>query len=134
MTADRKKALLFLALTLVIGILIGALVPGFFGRMRREGSRERGRQEQREGRPERRAGFQKMIYKVTGADSAQIKVMQPVLDETSAKIEVLEKASNQRMMGIMDTMKIKLQPLLKEDQMKKLEEFSQKARARRRGR
>lgn len=134
MTAERRKALLFLIVTLVIGILIGSLVPGMYGRMRREGGREKGKVEQRgERRPDRRMGFQRMIYRITQADSAQRLQIQPILDETSAKIETLEKESNGRMTGIMDSMKIKLQPILNQEQIKKLEDYSQKTRSRRKG-
>lgn len=134
MTAERRKALLFLTVTLVIGILIGSLVPGLYGRMRREGGREKGRVEQRgERRSDRRMGFQKMIYRITQADSAQRLQIQPILDETAGKIEALEKESNGRMIGIMDSMKLRLRPILNPEQMKKLEDYSQKSRSRRRG-
>jgi hypothetical protein len=132
MTTERRKALIFLSLTFVAGILIGMLIPGFFSRMRREGWKERGgRQEQRG--TDRRIGFQKMIYRIVKADSAQAKQIQPVLEETSVKIESLEKASNQQMMTILDSMKIRLAPMLGEEQIKRLDEFSKRNRSRRRG-
>ena len=130
MTTERKKAALFLVLTFILGILIGALVPGFFGRMRREGRGNR--MEQHGDRGEgRKMGFQKMIYRVTQADSTQRKQIQPILDEASEKIDGLEKESNSRMTGIMDSIKVKLKPILNEEQNKKLEEFSLKSRHRR---
>ena len=130
MTTERKKAALFLVLTFILGILIGALVPGFFGHMRREGKGNR--MEQRGDRGEgRKMGFQKMIYRVTQADSTQRNQIQPILDEASEKIEGLEKESNSRMTDIMDSIKVKLKPILTEEQNKKLEEFSMKSRHRR---
>ena len=132
MTTDRKKALFFLGLTLIIGILIGSLLPGFWYHMRKNRWKTQGTEERHDGRPDRRARFQHMIYKVVSADSAQISKIQPVLDDVSTKIEALEKQSNQEMLAIMDTMKLKLRPLLTDDQAKKLEEFSQRNRARRR--
>ena len=127
MTTERRKAMLFLILTLVVGILIGALVPGFFGRMRRNGWKDMKRTEQRGDHPgSRRMGFQKMIYRITQADSSQRKQIQPILDEASGKIEALESESNSRMMGIMDSMKVNLKQILTEEQNKRLEEFSNK--------
>lgn len=134
MTPERKKAALYLTITLVVGILIGSLVPAFFGRMRRDGMRERGRVEQRgERRSDRRMGFEKMIFRITQPDSTQRPQIQAILNETSAKIETLEHSSNVRMAELMDSLKIKLQPVLTPEQMKRLEDFSQKTRARRRG-
>ena len=134
MTAERRKALIYLTITLIIGIFIGSLVPALFGRMRRDGWKERGKMEQKgERRPDRRAGFEKMIYKITKPDSSQIGRIRPILQETSTKIEALEKGSNARMTSIMDSMKIKLQPVLTSEQMKNLEDFSQRTRSKRRG-
>ena len=90
--------------------------------------------EQRGDRGEgRKMGFQKMIYRVTQADSTQRNQIQPILDEASEKIEGLEKESNSRMTGIMDSMKMKLKPVLTNEQMKNLEDFSQRARSKRHG-
>jgi hypothetical protein len=136
MTAERRKAIFFLGLTLIIGILIGSMLPGLFFRMRHNQWRDRGRNDHlKNERPvdRRREGFERMIYRVTRADSAQKLAIKPILDETSAKIDELQKQSNNGISAIMDSMKIKLRPLLKDDQMKSLEDFSQKARSRRRG-
>ena len=129
MTTERKKAALFLSLTLIVGILIGALVPSFYGRMRRDNS-NRGRGQSGS---ERRIGFERMIYRIIEADSSQKEKIQPIFDATSVKIEALEKNSSERMIGIMDSMKLAMKPVLREEQMNKFEEFSKKARARRRG-
>ena len=134
MTSERKKAVLFLSITLIVGILIGSLVPAFFGRMRRENWKERGKVERRDGkRPDRRVGFEKMIYRVIKADSDQVKQIRPILNETATKIEALEKGSNDRMIEIVDSMNVKLKTILTEEQAKNLEEFHQKMRAKKRG-
>lgn len=133
MTAERSKAIFFLSLTLIVGILIGSMIPGFFMRMRGgkkwEGRNNRAAHE----RPDMRKGFEKKIFEITKADSNQRKAMQPILDETSAKIEALQQQSFANMSSVMDSMKLKLRPLLNDSQNKDLEDFSQRARARRRG-
>lgn len=133
MTAERNKAILFLSLTLIVGILIGSMIPGFFMRMRGgkkwEGRNSRSAHE----RPDMRKGFEMKIFEITKADSNQRKAMQPILDETSAKIEALQQQSFANMSAVMDSMKLKLRPLLNDTQNKDLEEFSQRARAHRRG-
>ncbi len=132
MTPERRKAILFLSVTLVIGILIGSMLPGFFFRMRHKEWKERGRNAQSHER-QRQHGFERKIYEVTKADSNQRKAIQPILDETAAKIDALQQQSFANMSAVMDSMKLKLKPLLNEEQMKNLEDFSQRARARRRG-
>jgi hypothetical protein len=136
MTPERRKAILFLSLTLVIGILIGSMLPGFFWRMRHQkglGGKQQANEHTRDRQAMRKNGFEKKIYEITKADSSQRKAIKPILDETSAKIDALQQQSFTNMSAVMDSMKIKLRPLLNEEQMKNLEDFSQKARARRRG-
>ncbi|NOT76861.1 MAG: hypothetical protein HOP08_18205 [Cyclobacteriaceae bacterium] len=137
MTSERKKAVLFLSITLVIGILIGAMIPSFFGRMRHKVGIDRTKMEQRDNKKDakkmdRKSGFERMVFRITKPDSDQVKLIRPILNETSLQIEALERKSNEEMSAVMDSMKAKLKPVLREDQMKKLEDFSQKARARRR--
>ena len=134
MTTERKKAALFLSITLIVGILIGTLIPSFYGRMRREEMmKQRGRGERNMRGSDRKMGFERMIYRIVDADSSQKEKIQPILDATTIKIEALEKTSSERMIVIMDSMKLALKPVLNDAQVKKLEDFSSKARARRRG-
>lgn len=135
MTPERRKAILFLSLTLIVGILIGSMLPGFFFRLRHNGWKDRGRNPQSHERQQamRKHGFEKKIFEITKADSSQRKAIKPILDETSAKIDALQQQSFANMAAVMDSMKLKLKPLLNDEQMKDLEDFSQKARARRRG-
>ncbi|MBS1976310.1 MAG: hypothetical protein JST46_03000 [Bacteroidetes bacterium] len=133
MTADRKKAILFLSITFVLGLLIGALLPGFFWHMRHgaEG-REGNRMERRGQRPENhKTRFEHMMFRVIKPDSAQAKELRQIFDETSGKIEVLQSGSNTRMTEIMDSMKMKVNPILTDEQKKRFEEFSARARERR---
>lgn len=132
MTAERSKAILFLSLTLIVGILIGSMIPGFFMRMR-GGKKWEGRNHPSHERPDMRKGFEKKIFEITKADSNQREAMKPILDETSAKIDALQQQSFANMSSVMDSMKLKLRPLLNDTQNKDLEDFSQRARARRRG-
>ena len=135
MTSERKKALLYLTITLIIGMLIGSLVPALFGRMRHgDWKKERAKTELKgEKRPDRKAGFEKMMYRIIKPDSSQNEQLRAIFKGTSTKIEALEAGSNARMTNIIDSMKVQLQPVLTEEQMKRLEEFSQKTRSRRRG-
>lgn len=131
MTTDRKKAVLFLSLTLILGILIGSMIPGAVGRMRyRNNAHDRGGRED-QGRHHRFTG---MIIRVVKPDSEQIKLIRPITEATASRVQELEKISNERMEQLMDSMRIQLQPILKEEQMKRLDDFGKKARSRWHGR
>jgi len=136
MTTDRKKAIFFLCLTLVIGILIGGLVPAFYGKMKY--GKDKGDRSERGGREgrsnnNRQEWLTHTIIRVVKPDSDQVKTIRPITKEATEQISQLEKNSNERMIMILDSMKIKLKPILTDDQNKKLEEFSKKARSKWKG-
>ncbi len=136
MTTDRKKAILYLSITLIIGIFIGSLIPAFYGRFRhREWKDTRDGKEMHGGKDNKQFGnkqewLTKTIIKVVQPDSAQAKEIRPLTAQAAAELGELEKGSNERMSAIMDSLKLKLRPILTEEQNKNLEEFSSKARQR----
>lgn len=128
MTTDRKRAVFFLSLTLIIGILIGALIPGFVGRFRhRDGKDMRGGKDNKEV-VSKHDRFTHMILRVVKSDSVQAKIIRPIVEEAASRIDELEKGSNASMAMIMDSMKLKLQPILTPEQLQKLNDFDAKAK------
>jgi hypothetical protein len=128
MTADRKKAVLFLSLTLILGILIGSMLPGAIGRMRyRSGTHERSSNRMDQGRHNRFTG---MIIRVVKPDSDQIKLIRPITEATAARVQELEKISNEKMSQLMDSMRLQLQPILNPEQIKRLDDFDKKSKSR----
>ena len=133
MTTDRKKAILFLSLTLIIGILIGSLIPAFFGRFRhRDRGDMRGGKENRMGGHEgsKQEWLTRTVIRIVKPDSTQVKEIRPITAKAASQIAELEKGSNEKMIVIMDSLKINLRPVLTEEQNRNLEEFSSKARKR----
>jgi len=122
MTSERKKALLMMAATFVIGIAIGALVTGMFARQfyhDRGGKRSEGR-EMREGR---RGTLTEKIFKIVKADSGQKKLMKPIIDQTISHLDEIEDKSNQDAYTQLDSLKVKLHPILAPDQIERLDKF-----------
>ncbi len=122
MTPERRKALLTMAATLVIGVVIGALATGLLARQfyhERGGKRGEGR-EMREGR---RGTLTDKIFKIVKADSGQKKVMKPIIDQTITRLDEIEDKSNLDAYAQLDSLKVKLRPILASDQMKKLDKF-----------
>lgn len=122
MTPERKRALITILTTLVIGILIGALSVGLWSKQSRDGGRSTN---SRKGGKE---VFIKKLFSVIEADSAQAKQLRPIINETIAEIDSLQKQTDHEMTNLMESFEIKAQPILDEKQLEKLKEFHRKGR------
>ena len=121
MTAERRKALLVIGATFMIGILIGILATGFYAREHYRGREGKGgRKEMREGR---RGTLTDKIFKVVKADSGQQKLMKPIIDQTIVRLDYLEEQSNNAAYAAFDSLNIKLSPILEPKQKESLEKF-----------
>jgi hypothetical protein len=121
MTTERRKALLMMSATFVAGILIGVLGTGFFARSFYHGHRPTDRKDM----PERsRGNFVEKIFQVVKADSGQAKMMRPILESTMAKIDSLQEAGDRDARAVIANMKEKLTPILKPEQLERLEKFT----------
>ena len=66
------------------------------------------------------------IYRVTQADSVQMKKMQPMLDKAAKRMDVLRTKYQDQEKKVLDSLRLQLKPILKEDQWKRLEDFKNK--------
>lgn len=124
MTPERKRALITIMTTLVIGILIGALSVGLWSK-RSHGGRPAG------WRLSGKEAFVKKIFSVIEADSAQAKQIRPLINETITQIDSLQKHTDKEVTKVIDSLEVKLRPILSEKQMQQLKEFHRKGRERR---
>lgn len=131
MTLERKKAILVLVATLLVGILIGALGTGMMARHHYRGPEK----QYRGNHSGNRNAFAEKIFRITAADSAQAKRMKPLIEETMIQIDSLESHSRQEAKVLLDSMKLRFESILKPEQMEKLNAFTSKMEhARHRGR
>jgi len=126
MTNERKKAILTLAVTLIVGILLGMLLPGLFHKMNGRGYEKRGGG--RPGMDHKKEWFTGTIYRIVQPDSAQAKQIKPIAKWAASKIDSIEASSNRGLAAILDSVKIKLKPIITEEQFKRLNEFDSKAK------
>lgn len=131
MTSERRKSMLILATTLIVGILIGLLVPGFFHKYRGGSERGRGSREHESG--PKKEWFAGTIYRIVKPDSAQAKQIKPIAEWASHQIEAIEVSSNSQMSAVLDSVRAQLKPILNEEQQKRLDDFDAKAKGRWRG-
>ena len=124
MTPERKRALITILTTLVIGILIGALGVGLWSKQSQRGRSSAG------WRKDGKEAFVKKIFSVVEADSAQAKQLRPLINETMAQIDSLQKQTDREVSKVVDFLEVKLQPILNEKQMQQLKEFHRRGRQR----
>ncbi len=121
MTTERRKALLMMSVTFAIGMLIGVLGTGFFARHFYHG---RWSMDKREISGKPRGNFATKIFQVVKADSAQAKAMKPIIEGTMAKIDSVQGAGERDARALMEGLKQKLVPILKPEQIERLEKFA----------
>lgn len=126
MTSERKKAIATLSATLLVGIFIGILVPGFVGRFR-EGGRHPMEVRGRRG-DDKKAWFEHTLYKVVQPDSAQAQKIKPITAWASEQVAQIENTSNQELSKVMDSVNVQLKPIVTPEQLKRLDNFSERAR------
>ena len=125
MTSERRKSILILCATLIVGILLGLLVPGFFHKYR---GGQHGRGGSNRGGGHKKEWFAGTIYRVVKPDSTQAKQIKPITEWASQQIEAAEVESNAKLSAIMDSVKVQLKPILNEEQLKRLDEFDARAK------
>lgn len=121
MTPERKKALLLITITLVIGIAIGALGIGLLHRQGRGGGRRGSEGGGRE-------GFIKKITEVVHANPDQAARMRPYIEETMTRIDSLQVQSERKVHSVLDSLEIKLAPILDSSQLDALKAFHHRRR------
>ncbi|MBL7856634.1 MAG: hypothetical protein JNM57_03020 [Cyclobacteriaceae bacterium] len=121
MTPERKKALILIATTFIVGIISGALILGLVmqktNRKEKIGWREGGRE-----------AFIQKILTVMDADASQEKEIRPLIEETMTEIDSVQAHTDKKIRGIIDSLEVRVKPLLKEEQLKKLQEFHKRGR------
>jgi hypothetical protein len=123
MTTERKKALLMMGTTLIVGILIGALGVGLWEKQSRKGGKPSA-----SWRQEGKEVFMQRIIKEANADSIQARQMKPLMMETMARIDSLQMETDKKVHSVVDSFEEKLKPILREDQLLKLREFHRRGR------
>ena len=121
MTAERKRTMLIIGATLIIGIVIGSLASGLWGRRYYGQRHERGRNEMK-------MDFEQKILKVVDADAQQIIVLEPILKETLAHVDSLQHKTDKEVRILLDSLDNKLKNVLREEQFEKFKKFISKGK------
>ena len=68
--------------------------------------------------------FSSRIYRVTEADSLQQIKMKPAVEKASKRLDNLRLSYQKQEKRVMDSLSLQLKPILKEEQMKRLDDFN----------
>ncbi len=113
MMSPRTKSTLLLLATLVIGLVLGALLNGYFVRQRLD----------RIGHFATPLGFGERIERaIEPTSEEQREAIRAVLDDAAPKAVAIMRESRSRMAALNDSVKAELGNVLSEDQMKRLDE------------
>ncbi|MBS1543325.1 MAG: hypothetical protein JST14_06800 [Bacteroidetes bacterium] len=82
----------------------------------------RGRGHSREQMSKER-GFASHVYRVTDADSLQRVKMKPAVDKASARLEALRERFRKQEKQVLDSLGMKIKPVLKEEQWQEWNDF-----------
>lgn len=114
MISERKRAIWLMIATFAIGILIGALGSGLIRRQMRKAPIA--------WRQEGKEMFVNRLMRVAGADSTQARQIKPIMMEAIARIDTLQKHTDKGVRAVIDSLELKLKPILREEQLNQLKE------------
>lgn len=121
MTSERRRALWSIGVTLIIGILIGVFSMGLLHRQRGTPSRKGGWRDGKE-------RFVRRLSDVVDASPEQAGKIEPIVQETTARIDSLQLRTEKEVRALLDSMEADLKPLLTDEQFKKLQRSHHRGR------
>jgi len=135
MTSERKRSIIILGITMLLGIFIGLLVPGFVHKVdARRNHTAQGPNDHDRDSEHRRKWFVGTVNRIIQPDSAQAHQIKPIAEWASLQIDSIENSANHQMSVLLDSVRSRLQPIVTDEQMKRLEEFDNRAKSSWRGR
>ena len=127
MTTERIKSIGILIVTLIVGVFIGLLVPGFFHKVSGRHGQNKG--ESGTHKPARKGDwFVHKLNEIVKPDSLQKEKIKPVIAWASSRLDSIEQSANSQASRILDSVKIQLRPIITEAQWSRLEAYDQQAK------
>lgn len=108
----KNRPILIVAITLIIGFVIGFLVNGQITRQRFKSFMNQ----------EYNHAFKHRMMEIIRPDESQVKEIEPILDEYAEKVHVRLRESKEDMKSLHDEMMEEIEPFLNEHQMQRLNE------------
>jgi hypothetical protein len=128
MKTERIRSIGILVATLLVGFILGLLTRGVFskvaGRRDQEKHADRGEHErQRKG-----DWLVSTIDRVVDPDKEQLEKIKSITSWASVQLDSIEGSANRRAAGILDSVRVRLRPILNDEQWHKFEKFDRKAK------
>lgn len=126
MTPERKRSILVIALTFILGIAIGVLATGLLARKHYH-NRERATTEQR---AKQKEGFVMKLLRVMDANEKQQTELKPIIENYVHKIDSVQEYRQAETKALLLELQSKIKPLVSDDQFQKLQSFNSKTMGR----
>lgn len=133
---ERRRAVLTIGGTLIVGILIGVLIMSLLARQHYRGDKSHSKGDRNHNGSDRnrsgsrghsesrnRDGFLDKVAHVTDATAEQKEKMKPFVKEAISQIDSLQEHSETEVIGIMSKLKLKLSKVLSPEQIEKFDKF-----------
>ncbi|MBX7125366.1 MAG: hypothetical protein K1X47_06715 [Cyclobacteriaceae bacterium] len=127
MTPERKRAIFYLSLTFVAGLLIGILIPGF---LHHAGGRMGNRQYHREMRDGRPGPFGDRLMRAIELDSNSAPAIRDIVHRAEDRVHQLDVQCSEQLSLVLDSVGQELKPHLTAEQFEKYVEFARHPRGR----
>ncbi|CAN5488809.1 hypothetical protein BH10BAC4_BH10BAC4_25060 [soil metagenome] len=127
MTTERIKSIGILISTLIIGVLLGLLIPGFYHKY--NGGHGQSRQEMAGHRPGGKGDwFANTLNKIVEPDSLQREKIKPVTSWAASRMDSIEQNAHRQAGQVLDSVRTQLRPIITDEQWNRLEKFDQQAK------
>lgn len=112
-----------LSLGLATAVCMGALAQGHGDHHQRHDGKRGRHHEEKSGKKD----LSERIYQITQADSLQKQKMKPSVDRASKRLASLRLSHRKQEKSVLDSLSLQVKPYLKEEQLKKLNDWKDKA-------
>lgn len=126
MTPERKRSILVIAFTFILGIAIGVLATGLLAR-KHYGNRAGATIEQR---AKQKEGFVMKLLRVMDANEKQQTELKPIIEEYVHKIDSVQEYRQAEAKALVQELQVKIKPLVSDEQYQKLQGFNAKTMGR----
>jgi hypothetical protein len=125
MTTERVKSIGILIATLIIGIFLGLLIPGFY--YKATGGHHQITDDNNARKPD--DWFVQKLNEIVKPDSLQQEKIKPLFSWAGSQLDSVEQSANAQAITILDSVKTKLRSIVTDTQWSRLEKYEQQAKS-----
>jgi hypothetical protein len=122
MTTERKRSILVISITFLLGIAIGVLSTGLMARKHYRGRHDSNNEQ----RVKQKDGFIKKLFRVMDANEQQQVALKPLIEVYVHRIDSLQEIQQMDTRALVQELQEKIKPQITAEQYQKLKNFNDK--------